>query len=483
MIIFGRISSLTITIFLLSGILQLAGITLNNRYDPAPMYSPMGTDMYYVGKKNFGFGFVCSPYYQHTVTASRKDGRKVSAGNIFGNPNLFGTIWPTTDIVPVAVRSAAENMMVAQLTGLLNDPIQLITAVPTPVPVPSPAGTDNSAVDLIRDPRGAYNNIGVDYEKLGIRTQFTIDSGFGLGFSLRMGAADVKNRPQFPSDGDILDNLKNLIPPDSSTNTCVDGKDPCTFFKILKKDTREKVAKSIGLAIHDIHRVDIEDIHVGAYLHVPKKFFEKTDYAFTFLPYLSLGAWIPTSQKRNIDRAFDVALGNDGATGITLEGALGFDFPQMLQFNFGVGLLFFPEHQCRLERLPSSESQRPDIFVPWRQAVRRKPGTQWCFNVSFKADDIISKIDIPNVSFFFDYRYTQHTRDEISVADSRAARVNAFRPDIVEKQTGWKAQQMSAGLSYGLTSNVFFSIAVQGYIGGALSYRTTTILGSVVMTF
>lgn len=491
-----RYRPITILIVALCTTTIIAGLPLNNRYDPMPLYSPMGTDKYYTGKEHFGFSFVVSPYYQHTVTASKANGRKVSGGNIFGNPNIFGTVYPAADILDASVQTASEQTMIAQLQALLNPSIQLITATPVASPT-------NSVVDLVHDPRASYsvlyNGIGIEYEKKGIRSQLNLDSGFGVGLSLRVGAADIKNAGIFPADVDLLTNIAALSSTtlqnapttpapgapsaDVSTTNCVDPKDPCTFLQLLKKSVREQATTIMGISLDPVHRVDVEDVHIGAYVHIPRKFFEGKDFVFTFLPYASVGVWIPTAKERSINRVFDLSIGNDGLTGVTLDGALGFDFPDMLQFNIGAGIIIFPMHQRRTERIPSSESQKPGIFIPWQQCIVREPGSQWYFNVSFKADNITSKLDIPNISFFFDCTYTEHIKDEISIYDASSTRKNAFKPAILEQLSSWKALQMNAGLTYGITPNVCFAVAAQGYIGGALSYRTTNILGSIVMTF
>ena len=128
------------------------------------------------------------------------------------------------------------------------------------------------------------------------------------------------------------------------------------------------------------------------------------------------------------------------------------------------------------QRVPTSKYQVG--LIPWTTTISQKPGTIWYANISFKADDFIKQF-----SFYFDYIFTEHLKDEITIKSTNANQKTYFKPAVLEERSSWKAQQLNAGLKYDITKNCFIGVAVQGYISGEKTYRTTTFLGSLGLVF
>ncbi len=527
-----RIGLFSLSLMLMSSQLSY-GTPQNNYFDPQPIHTVFGTDKYYntKNKQRVGFRFHLSPIYQQTSTARNNDGKKVPAGDRLGHRSrdegpvgakygawnmdaiFFGVDGAPTTINfanPAATNPAYQNFITAQqnVTKITSQP-QTVPPVPTPandysryrggivssnnqLNMPVRSLTTETNFDPNKD-TFFYITAPADYEKIGLRSQLNIDTCWGFGFSVKGGIVDVKQKLEddfkFERQFDID---RGAIVVDSSVTQEQPGgpdaqKDATLLFcDFMSSAIRNKIAKEFNLNINRFHRTDAEDIHVEGYWNIPIDLEDpRGDLALTFIPRFAVGAWLPTSREANQDNAFSVITGNNKHTGLTVDFSLGFDLPllpkdeQSLQFNFGGGFVLYNQREFDNQRFYTSPYQGG--MVPWKVSkLTRRPGLVWYANASLKAEEILE-----NLSVYFDWLYTVHLRDKITLQEDNPVRLAAFQKGLnkAKYESAWKDQQVNGGLNYRLGEVVSIGGAFQAHISGVRVYRCVTLLGSISVIF
>ncbi len=478
---FTRINRLVISLALISLVFVLQqrifAIPINNYQDPVPFHTVMGSDKYYTPVEKAAFSLHLSPFYQHTHASSNPDGTKTSDGNVIGQWNMAGIFLNDANVrTPQAITAlnspSYQNAKRALTTfdgNLVNDNVfnQTLTAYQIPI----------------------FNDVSLRYEKTGLRAQMNFDLGVGLGMNIKAGIVDMKNRPDyFAINQNLAVGLSLISPPTNGAPNAQpapytapkDAQALAMYNQLLSATGVNNILGTIGFDTNDFELTDLEDLHANVYWHVPIKIREKEEVAFRIIPYLSVGTSLPMGKDRNFNKLFAVVNGNDGFTGLTAEGALALDFPDMMQLSFGGGVTTYMSRDLKGYHVPNSFNQSG--IYPWTTDISKKPGNLWYANISMKAENIMSKKDVPNFSVYFDYLFTQHRADSITLKDNS---LTAFRPFIpmLQRDSSWKAQVLHGGVKCALSKNVFLAFSVQKSLPGARTYRPTTLLGGLVMNF
>jgi hypothetical protein len=458
---------LLLVVFSVMSIHILETTPLLNIQDSAIIHTVYGTDKYLPSKRKSTLAIHLSPFFQHTATASNRLGTKVPAGNINGRWNMFAIYYnqppPSVATLPnyTAGKIAAQNFTTGNLEMLdFTNEVNFNPDDP------------NALV-------GSYQAVAITYEKIGLRSQLSFDFGFGLGIVVKGGVATYKQIPTFTIDS----NLQNILTPPATPPATEALQNPpmisptqIFFNNFLSTRQRNLIAKDLGLDLYEQRKIDLEDLHVSLRWNVPFDIKEKGEHILTLAPYLSVGAWLPLAQTKDQNKAFSLSLGNDGFTGITAEGAFSFDFPEIIQISLGGGWAFYPGRDFTNYRVPTSEFQAG--IIPWATNITKEPGALWYINASLKA-----MLFIPEFSCYFDYVYTEHLKDKITLKESNSARAAFFLPQKLERESAWKIQNFTAGLKYDLSAYCSFGLAIQSTISSSRTYRPTTFLGSIIINF
>lgn len=485
-------------------------VPLYNIQDTQPFHTVKGTDKYYSARNASAIQLQLSPYYQHAKSGRNGMGTKVAAGDIYGKWNMLGVFFgtngvPTDQTIPVNYQNI--NNSKTQL-GYLALPD---ASVPTPPGATNIAGkyqrvpdgnggyvdfTNENQYNPERDIVGSYDSVMVRYERFGLRTQLTFDFKFGLGIGMRTGVADYKQKPEFnlsnefrkdsglsyfdlKDDGVTIDYTKPKPPLTDTSDPALDKSARHILRNLMDEKSRNLLAKDLGLDLTEVRQTKWEDSHLYLYWQYPFDIPDKDgDFVCSIIPYISAGVWLPTGEEKNQNQPFSLATGNDGFTMFTLEGALLFDFPRMIQTSLGGGIMIASERDLPGYRVPTSTFQAG--IIPWKTTIRKHPGLTWYLNVSFKADDFISTL-----SFYFDWLYTRHMKDSITLKEPDATRSAAFAVGVpmLERDSEWKNQQVHFGFDYHVTPLLAFGFGVQSYISGVRVYRTSTIMGTASLKF
>lgn len=481
---------------------------MNSPQDPQPLYTVLGIDRFYKHRHKGEIRISISPFYQNANSSKNNEAKKdKNVGNRQGAWNLYGLLWGLdarpNNTNPLAANNypnlyAAQQGVQKITTQTLTDSRYRVgpagSTLTPPTLFPAAGGLTN---ELNFDPAKhpfVYLNVPLVYEKLGVRGQVNFDFGFGLGVSVKGGVVDLKQiyKPMtFESQFDLDRGATTTSSFTPSADTKADS--TALYNEFMSPNVRTQIFKELGydtgkaVDFPSYHKTGAEDLHIAGYWHFAKDFKDSAgDVTVTAVPYLSIGAWVPTGEKADTSKnILALPTGNDGYYGITADISLAFDFPlvpnnkQTLQVAIGGGALFFNQKDQKNVRFPSSGLQVG--LYPWiLSQMKKRPGTTWYANASIKSEEFME-----GFSFFMDYIYTQHAKDRIEIVESDAKRLAAFTTglDKYRENSMWKAQQMNIGLNYKWSSAVSCGFAVQPCLGGTRIYRTITILGGVSASF
>lgn len=511
-----------------------AAVPLNNPYDTQPLYSYFGTDKYYKDRDEGEIKIHISAVYQHANTARNAEGLKVPGGERLGNWNAYGLFFNDRTIlgaVPAQV-SLADKPFIANNYPNLFAAYQAVSGS-NGAGVPANLGgiggaarapntitryfVANSVVggnSLQLNPAYDFTNkanftpekapfallnVASKYEKIGIRGQISFDFGSGIGVSVRGGAVDIKNRGIIflegatmtstagaagTLQGDVNAALEAIktggVPGDQKQVDALE-----LYNKLFSPAALAAACKDVDISLATFRQTSPEDLHMQLYWHMPMDMFDKEDsVGVVFVPYLSAGAWLPIAKKFDQNQAFAVPVGNNGVYGITLDAALGFDFPvvpnrgETFQVSVGGGVLINGEQSGVSERFPSSPFQVG--LMPWKTTVLTKPGMTWHMNASMKAENFVD-----GLSIYLDYIYTQHLHDKFTLKEADEAKLAEFKQGLDTKLANsvWKNQQVNAGLNYDITPVIALNVAAQAHISGVRVQRAVTLMGGLTVTF
>jgi len=416
-------------------------------FDPGATHEVWGVNRYPTEEENWKFDLHLSPFYQHATGARDKNGHKVKIGDRLGTWDMFPMMWGNTDAAPEAV--PFNETSYPNFYFLKND-----------AEVTRSITEDNFAIKGELGEDGTFT-VGVDYEKVGFRFELDLSMAGGFGLTIKSGAVDLRQTPTFyemtRSDGvdDALDNYLDML---------------------MTPSVRDAMLAEVGLNLDRYQTTVFEDTFAQLYWSNRFKLNDKEDHhVVTVAPYVGAGIWIPTGKKKDIGRAFSMPTGHDGFWGVTLEGAINFDFPGTVVVNIGGAMTVF-ETKNQIRRVPNHVLQSG--VYPWVAKVRRRFGTAWNCSFSLMSNDILD-----NLSVFFDYIYARHEKDSITMKEDSASRNDLFYPGRLEDDSLWKAQVVQLGFNYQVSPNLGIGFAGQTHISGMRVYKTHTVMGTITFTF
>ncbi len=487
-------------------------------------------------------------------------------GDIQGPWNMFGVFWGTEG-APASKPFTQTNY------PNLYDAQQKVSALMSQLETDNryKPGRDLTK-DIYFEPQTdtfAYVTVPFYYEKIGVRGQLNFDFAFGLGMSIRGGAVHIKKNGSInygsglpplplesttsPSPGTVTGYspvnlcsnfvLEHQFEADVINGATKEATDPTKsavqlWNYLYTPSRREAILKELGIDYCSYCKTSAEDIHAQLYWHIPIVVKDdgccgygngndnSGDIAVTIVPYIAVGVWLPASKRIDTDKLFAVPPGNDGYYGFTAEASIAFDFPiippncQSLQFCVGGGILSFNDKDLLNTRFPSAtppasdQIGKPSVstslqngIYPWKTDITKRPGLTWYMNASLKANNFLECL-----SAYFDFVYTQHLRDKISLKSCGVGTggcdtsynscttccvpCNPCGPtcnidqsafikgvDKVVCESCWKNQQVNIGFDYRLGSAVSLGGAVQAHISGVRVYRPVTLIGTIDISF
>jgi hypothetical protein len=446
-------------------------------FDPSIIHSEKGVERFVEPVNGRHFTFKLSPFHQHASGARNRDGKKVPLGDRAGRWEMLGILFgssaapeskPLFPSVSVSNMPSTDQVLAARVNypNFVNwlwgydqneSPVQ-------PRNYPTYLDSEQSD-DGSTDVSGDYS-VWANYEKNGIRGEFSFLMGSGFGITIKCGAVDYKHTPSF---------FENKSPDLSATWSVMDSYLSNTVMSFY---TRKYILdEELGLNTERYSAVALEDVLAKIYWSKNCEFKDAYgELVVNVSPYFSFGLWLPSGKMKNVDKFFSLPTGNDGFCGASIEGALSFDFPGKANINLGGGITFFQTKTLSGQRVPSHRWQR--TIYPWKATIQKRPGASWNINASLVAREIVE-----DLSAYFDFVYSKHEQDSIKMKEGSASRNALFYPDILEKESLWVDQSVSLGFDYKITPDLAFGLCLQGHISGRRVFRNSTVMGSLAFSF
>lgn len=455
-----------------------------NQYDPFAYHTIKGTNKYYtkIDSGSLEAGLYISPFYQTTSYARSKEGARVPEGDMFGWWNMYGIFYGRASNSGATSINAAPVSKPFDLVLAGGGTLPQIPDANTQTNYPrmsdawrvlddqSEGGASDFDITTLSTDFTKTENFNestyevnmprtyVDTEKMGIRLELNFFSKIGLGLNVKSGLVDYRATP-------------NFVLPDTAIDTDM------TYRYLTKYEKMEAICNELGLDISKRDEIALEDTFVQLYWRDAFKLLDSDDeHVVNVVPYIAVGAWLPTGKEKSQDAAFSLPTGNNGFWGVTVDGSINFDIPDAIQLGVGGGFANFFKRTLNNQRIANDKNQQ-GIF-PWKARITRDPGISWYFNASVFAPYIID-----NFSAYFDVIYLKHQRDKIKMNESNSERNAYFLPEVNEKLAEWRATMFQGGVNYEFTPGLQVGFGFQTHMNGRLVYRNTTILGTISFIF
>jgi len=192
------------------------------------------------------------------------------------------------------------------------------------------------------------------------------------------------------------------------------------------------------------------------------------------------GLTFPTAEEKDEDKAFSVALGNDGAWGIPFGIGLDLYFKQKIAFGIDAEFLVLFD-QSKTRRM-KTEAYQTEFFLLNKGKATKDYGLTWKFNAYLQAFRFLD-----GLSLKFDYEYLKHDDDKLT------PKSDDFSAAIVNTATSLK-EYNSHNLIFQLNYDFFEACLTRSYkpqlslyyklpVGGKNIISSQTVGGQIAVSF
>jgi hypothetical protein len=424
------------------------------------------------------FRFSLSGFRQSADFGNDIHRNPVMLGDLLGPWNMLALLYPEKD----------GN---TDIQTLLRNTLQLIA---TP--------DDVACFELINNPLNTdptqqfgFFSVPISYRKFGAR--FEAEFGFGdFGLIVQGGVADLRQTATFLDLTCTATGLscpvRDCVPvvvdcPSSVSSTacitencCIDVFNCACKTLVIQNimDQVELVADTLGQSICNYHETGAEDTRLMLFW---RRTFEinkdrPTWAFFTMTPFFVAGVNAPTGKKQKPSELFSLPNGNNGHWGIGFEGGFSINFLETIEVDFEIGFTEFLK-KCH-SNVPVPTSHFQNGIMPRKATLEVKPGTNWVFGATMAANNFLDRL-----SFYVQYLIITHGEDCIRVVSTNDPNINNIDVCKLICDSKWYNQIVNVSFNYDISPNVALGFLWQAPVKRRNAYRSTTVLGSLVVTF
>lgn len=317
------------------------------------------------------------------------------------------------------------------------------------------------------------------YRKYGVRFEADFTTPFDLGLLMRIGVAQMRHVP--------CQSFRNM----TGDYTCCATDDCSCCTDLVQKGIVNQwyvIARTLELDIAPYceSSIDMADIafywtHSFEFNH-PSETYTTNQPHCTFCPYLMAEFAPPFGKARPPAKLFAPTFGNNHHFGYGLSGGFVFNFFQTIEFGVDVGFTRFKARGYPNQPVPTHILQ--EGMLPRRADLCIRPGTNWTFGAVMVAYHFLDHFTAST-----EFRLVHHCRDHVTLlkqvplswqTEDDPANLN------IEKfiaETGWSTSFVDFGVTYDITPNVALGLLCQLPVRQRNAFRSTTLLGSLVITF
>ena len=487
-----------------------------------PLYGP--TNDYLDGRSccfaPYHLGIAFTPFFQRATKGTNYLKQEAELGDLTGRWNMiavlpynvqetdFDSFFDPTNLETDLPTLTCQTANVATLTTIRNNVLQGIEDVfltDSPFGYPNVLKSTQGLLSL-QTPREllGFFKVPIDYRKYGVRFEFSGMICKGLGFTVDIGVSNIQQVGKFidMSFGTTCNQSENCLTscsglPLTPLIDCLNPFNNTTSVTIAQwqeivgvihtelMDKLHVIAKAINLDLcQNYNKTSLEDIHAEIF---GRQAF-KVNYnrskewpRFLFVPFFQAGGTLATAKKLDDNLAFAISSGDNGFNSVTFLAGFDLDFERTIEVGAEAGFNHYFKRTVDCMRMPTNYAQNG--IIPYKTEACVKPGDTWHMSI-FMA----SRYFVNHVSFWGQYVYINHNKDEICIGkDVRASDVDlsvtaqqsAFMPCVLECKSSWNAQILNFGLNYDVSPNFELGLLVQLPLARTNAYRSSTFLLSL----
>ncbi len=497
------------------------------KFDPYPIFSTMYPYDYVAYREKIEafdkrmeifeedrFRLSVSGFRQKAFCANNTMGQLV---NIADLPNGLGINFTALFFDPLRAEQLAKLLGI-QATAFIATTPEGEADCPAPTTTSCP---DQPCFDFIRTPANTdrmyqfgFTELPSIYTKYGARFEselLLIDNcADAVGLRMQLGVADVRlTVTQF---NDLTCTASGLsCNAATGDNTCPTANSCCFSFTcpckslVIQKITQQEsaIAKFLGYDLcNTYHKVGVEDPRLALFWrHIydlnPD---DVPDWPrLLFMPFVEFGVSAPMSKRVSPSEVFGIPLSNNGHTSIGSCAGFTLDFLDSVDIAVEAGFTYFFEQSYCNYPLPTNELESG--LFPYRADYNVRPGITWDGAVTLNAYQFLERL-----SFWVQYMIIHHSEDKICVCRSLIPEQSAFSPEFnpattlfqtepsletnrsfltefAECTTKYEVHFVNFAFNYDIAPHVNIGVLAQVPIRPRNAPFSTTILGSINMTF
>lgn len=352
----------------------------------------------------------------------------------------------------------------------------------------------------VKDEFGRYS-VPICYRKIGARFELELSLGWDFGLVVQGGVSDIKQTATFidltcSATGlscpviDCLETCSGSSDPDATTGTtctpsscCIDVFN-CDCKKLVMNHIMKqlcKVSTTLDLNTDNFHRTAPEDTRVGLYWRHPYDVnfgYNENDWASVIItPFVTGEFSAPTGRIKCEKALFDLPSGNNGHWAYGFDVGVSFDFLETVGLVFEGGMTKFHKRiHCQVP-VPTNCFQAG--MFPRKANLCIEPGTNWNFGITLDAYHFLDRL-----SFWGQYVLVDHNQDCISITSvPDGTNKDNLLIGMLKEQSNWRVHMANLAGNYDISPNVALGFLWQAPIKQYNAYQSTTIMGSITITW
>jgi hypothetical protein len=490
---------LTVVIFLAyQGIDSISNLTKN---DPYPVFTTADPHNFllvrarqeYKGYELYGkpdwrpynrlekYQFSATGYRQSATYGRNVDCNIVPLGDLTGRWNVLGLFFPEAD---------GNDDILNQLLDALDitDAEQESCFNPAGINLADPTQND------IRKEFGFFS-VPIKYRKFGARFDMQFDLFCDFMFQIQTGVAEIKQTASFL---DLTCTATGLNCPGNGCNgltPCVEGEDASCIVEsccidifdcACKRLTIDKIMKefdciitpTLNLCAANYYETSAEDTRM---MLTWRRLFEinrnRPGWAhFLFMPWMTANVSAPTGKKVPANFLFALPTGNNGHWGYGFDLGFAIDFVETVEIAFE-GSMTKWNSRCYCYYPVPTNCLQSGVY-PRQATVCIEPGTNWNFGATLAAYHFVDRLSV-----WIQYVIVSHKEDCFKRFETVGyPESNIDKMKLVENSK-WEVQLFNVGFNYDISPNMALGALWQAPFKQRNAYRSTTVMGSFIVTF
>lgn len=484
----------------------IQSISMMNRSDPYPVYTSNDpTDFLTTSVRNHlksgyeeirdrdHFTLSLSPFRQSadhaqtdkcvpdsTIVSNGQVCNQVLIGNIYGPWNMLALFYPENN-GNTAVQEYLLTALGIETPNTCTDSEITCTCLDAII---TPSLSDP-------DKKFGFLDVPVKYRKVGLRLEAEFLLGCDVGLQLQTGVANIRQGAVFK---DLTCTATGVACPvtdsQGTASYCEIAYWDCACKQIVMHDITsqvKKIAAMLNQNACNFEETTAEDTRLRLFWRhaFPVNYSvsrAKQDWPrYVIMPYITIDGIFPTSKTVCANYLFAVPDGNNGHFGGGVTAGFTIDFEETIAIGFEAGgTLFSKKTYCNFP-LPTSWLQTG--IYPHTGNVTVCPGSNWNVGVLLNAYHFLDRL-----SFYAQYMMVNHSADcftinSINPVNGQTSAKSTILTNKLSQNSKFFASMVNVGLSYDISPNMALGFFWQAPCQRRQAYRSTTVMGSFILTY